>query len=133
MLSNLLERPSKNSPHSLIVQRLRYISLYALARTSAISPLGARSITMPKRRQVKHALRFSDRLKMEAQRLRQEAENKPPGPKRAYDESSSAGDCATHCELGFVAGLEAADIAGARGPGLLPTLSLIKDRSAQPI
>jgi hypothetical protein len=37
---------------------------------------------MPKRRQVKHALRFSDRLKMEAQRLRQEAENKPRGPER---------------------------------------------------
>ena len=37
---------------------------------------------MPKRRQVKHALRFSDRLRMEAQRLRQEAENKPPGPDR---------------------------------------------------
>jgi hypothetical protein len=37
---------------------------------------------MPKRRQVKHALSFSDRLKMEALRLRREAENKPIGPER---------------------------------------------------
>jgi hypothetical protein len=37
---------------------------------------------MSKRRQVKPAVSFFDRLKMEAQRLRQEAENKPPGPER---------------------------------------------------
>jgi hypothetical protein len=37
---------------------------------------------MSKRRRVKPALSFFDRLKMEAQRLRQEAENKPPGPDR---------------------------------------------------
>jgi hypothetical protein len=37
---------------------------------------------MSKRRRVKPALSFFDRLKMEAQRLRQEAENKPPGPER---------------------------------------------------
>jgi hypothetical protein len=43
---------------------------------------GARSIAMSKRRRVKPALSFFDRLKMEAQRLRQEAENKPPGPDR---------------------------------------------------
>ena len=37
---------------------------------------------MSKRRRVKPALSFFDRLKMEAQRLRQEAENKPSGPDR---------------------------------------------------
>jgi hypothetical protein len=37
---------------------------------------------MPERRRVKHALAFSDRLKIEAARLRREAEIKPPGPER---------------------------------------------------
>ena len=37
---------------------------------------------MPERRRVKHELAFSDRLKIEAARLRREADNKAPGPER---------------------------------------------------
>ena len=37
---------------------------------------------MPERQQVKCALAFSDGLKIEAARLRREAESKPPGPER---------------------------------------------------
>ena len=37
---------------------------------------------MSQRRRVKYALTFSGRLKIEAARLRREAESKPPGPER---------------------------------------------------
>ena len=37
---------------------------------------------MPQQRRVKHTLTFSDRLRIEAARLRREAENKPTGPER---------------------------------------------------
>jgi hypothetical protein len=37
---------------------------------------------MAERRRVNHTVSFSDRLKMEAKRLRLKAENKPSGPER---------------------------------------------------
>jgi len=78
-------------------------------------------MAMPERRRVKHTLTFAARLKLEAARLRQEAEREPPGPERDKLIRKAGQVEAAPRELGLVAQLEAADVTVRKSAQLVPS------------